>query len=103
MLKVIIMTNAVHGVIPNIPLPETKTMSVFEYNNGINDGTYNIDPVGQRLSTDNSQETKGVSIIVSMVDGSDIGELSFRCYKSKNKETGREEWIAEIIDGSHLG
>jgi|694.fasta_scaffold15160_15 hypothetical protein len=95
------MLNSVHGVIPNIPLPETKTMTVFEYNNGINDGTYNIDPVGQRLSTDNSQETKGVSIIVSMLDGSDIGELSFRCYKCTNKETGREDTVYEIIDGSH--
>jgi len=95
------MKNAVHGVIPNIPLPETKSLTVFEYNNGINDGTYNIDPVGQRLSTDNAQNTKLISIGESMFDGSDFGEISFRAYKRKNKVTGREEWVAEIIDGSH--
>jgi hypothetical protein len=101
MLKVVIMSNVVHGVIPNIPLPVTKTLTIFEYNNGINDGTYNIDPVGQRLSTDNSQETKSQAIVVSIIDGSDVGEISFRCYKCTNKETGREEEVYEIIDGSH--
>jgi len=95
------MTNAIHGVIPNIPLPETKTLTIFEYNNGINDETYNIDPVGQRLSTDNSQHTKAQAIIESILDGSDIGEISFRAYKRNNKLTGREEQISEIIDGSH--
>lgn len=95
------MTNVVHGVIPNIPLPETKTLTIFEYNNGINDGTYNIDPVGQRLSTDNSQEIKSSCIVESVFDSSDVGEISFRAYTRKNKETGRDEWFAEIIDGSH--
>lgn len=95
------MKNAIHGVIPNIPLPVTKTLTVFEYNNGINDETYNIDPVGQRLSTDNAQNTKLSSIIESMLDGSDIGEISYRVFTRKNEKTNREEFVCEIIDGSH--
>lgn len=95
------MTNVFHGVIPNIPLPETKTLTIFEYNNGINDETYNIDPIGQRPSRDNAQNTKMASIIESIFDGSDIGELSFRRYERLNKLTSRGQIICEIIDGSH--
>lgn len=95
------VAESVFGVIPNIPLPATEVMTVFQYNNGINDETYNIDPVGQRLSTDNSQNLKAQYICESILDGSDIGEISYRVYDRVNKRTGRVERIYEIIDGSH--
>ena len=94
-------TQSVHGVIPNIPLPITQVLNIFQYNNGINDETYNIDPIGQRLSTDNGQSTKSQAIIESILDGSDIGEISFRRFERINKRTNRVEVVYEIIDGSH--
>jgi hypothetical protein len=90
-----------YGVVPNIPLPETEVINIFQYNNGVNDETYNINPVGQRLSTDNASHDKARGIIESIFDGSDIGEISYRVYNRVNKLTGRIMIVFEIIDGSH--
>lgn len=91
-----------HGVLLEIPLPRIPDqIDIFTYNNGINDGTYNVDPVGQRISTDNSQHTKASAIIVSILRGCDIGEISYRVYQKYNRFTSLYQTVHEIIDGSH--
>lgn len=97
------MSNAtkkvMHGIITKLPLPKFKNLTALEYFQEINIGTFNVNPVGQRISTDNKTNTKATNILVAVVNGADLGELCYRSFEKYVKEVAYEIW--EIIDGSH--
>lgn len=80
------------NVITYLPQPSVKSLSISELVAKISRKEINANPVGQRISTDSKLFKKSNGIIISILEGSDIGEITVI-----EKPDG--SWI--VIDGGH--
>lgn len=85
------MTN----VIAYLPRPVSLEIKADDLFTKLVRKEYNADPVGQRISVDNKNFKKSISIIISMLEGSDIGELTV-----SSKQIGNVKRV-DVIDGGH--